>query len=157
METKFIIGIVVALVIIGGVVGCNYMINNPAQPANEQKTVAAENQQNTTNETANVTKNESNDNTQKANATTKTVKKICIKCGGDGKILCSACGGDGCKKVDCPDCSGPEKPDTVKACCCTTCNGYGVLTETCKACGGDGKILCSACGGDGYNWITVTQ
>lgn len=163
METKFILGIIVVLALVGGVVGCNYVINNPAQPpATQQAPVAAENvnQQNITNDTNQVTTN----NTTKANAETKTVKETCTKCKGKGYTICSACGGNGCKYVDCPTCKGNGKVTTenmVKITCyenpCPTCGGSGKLKEACTVCGGDGKIPCITCGGKGYKWVTVTQ
>lgn len=154
MEKKYIIGIVVAFVLVGGVVGCNYVINNPAKAP---ETVQAP----TTTESVATTTTVANDTT-KTQATTQTVKQTCTKCGGKGYFTCSICSGKGYKLIKCQDCGGDgDKPPvegmiTILCHPCPTCGGSGDIKSKCTTCGGDGKVLCSACSGKGYNMVTVT-
>ncbi|MBI5681112.1 MAG: hypothetical protein HZC47_09480 [Methanobacterium sp.] len=158
MEMKYIIGIIVALVLVGGVVGCNYVINNPGKaPETVQAPTTTESAVTTTN----VTNSVSND-TPKAEATTKTVKQTCTKCSGKGYFTCSACSGSGYKIVKCQDCGGDgDKPPvegmvTILCHPCPTCGATGNIKSACASCGGDGKVLCSFCSGKGYKMVTVT-
>jgi hypothetical protein len=154
MEIKIIIGILVALALVGGVVGCNYIVNNPTQPATTNNVVQATEpavQQNTQSPTTQDPPKVQDKKTTTVNAQEQT----CTKCSGKGYIKCGACGGSGCTYTDCPNCdSGKVSVEgMVKIAChtedCTACGGSGKIKASCKACGGDGKILCSHCGGDG--------
>lgn len=152
MQIKIIIGILVALALVGGVVGCNYIINNPTQPTNTNNVVQATEpavQQNTqTQATQDPPKVEDK-------KTAVNAQETCTKCSGKGYLKCGACGGSGCTYKDCPSCEAGKVTieGMVKAAChtedCAVCGGSGKIKGTCAACGGDGKILCSKCGGDG--------
>lgn len=159
MEKKYIIGIVVALVLVGGVVGCNYVINNPAKaPETVQAPAATENTVTTTNVTSPVV----NDTKPQTGATTKTVKQTCTKCSGKGYFKCSVCSGSGYKMTKCQDCGGdgdkPPVEGTLTIMChpCPTCGATGNIKSACATCGGDGKVLCGVCSGKGYKMVTVT-
>jgi hypothetical protein len=150
MELKILIGVLVALVLVGGVVGYNYVANSPAQPVTTepvtQATEPVTQQSTVSNDTPKVEEKKTTVNAQ---------EQTCTKCSGKGYIKCSACGGSGCTYSDCSKCDAGKVTieGMVKAAChtedCTACGGSGKIKGTCTACGGDGKILCSRCGGDG--------
>jgi len=165
MEMKYIWGILIVLVLIGGAVGCNYVISDPNNSSKEEKTANSGNinPQNTTSVTQNQTNTTDNSKKDTKKAQAKTIKQTCTNCDGKGYTLCSACGGKGYTYIDCPDCDGGtvKIEGLVHIACetkkCETCGGSGKIKKACAACGGDGKIPCSACGGDGFNWVTVNQ
>ena len=163
METKYLVGVLVLIVAIGGATACNFLLppsNNPVQD-NAASTVSSP-----------VAVNDSGNSqqTQQTN-TQKTVnaqKVTCTKCGGSGELKCTGCGGSGMLKGSCANCGGDGKvyidgngvsnPNVIQlvvvlACheeTCSACGGNGGSKTTCTKCGGDGKISCPACGGDGY-------
>lgn len=154
MNMKIIVGVIVVLALVGGVVGCNYIISNPTQPATtNQVTQATEPavQQNTENQEP----QEQTTVQEKKTTTVNAQKQTCSVCSGKGYLKCSACGGSGCTYTDCPKCEGGKVTieGLVHIAChtedCTNCGGTGKLKIGCTNCGGDGKILCSNCGGDG--------
>lgn len=161
METKYLVGILVLIVAIGGATACNYLL--PVnEPVTSDKSPAS---------TPTVGNASGGSEEQTQDTTKKTVqaqKVTCTKCGGDGVLSCTSCGGSGVLKGSCPTCGGdgevyidgngntnPNFVQMVKVLACHTetcpaCGGTGGEKKTCTKCGGDGKISCPACGGDGY-------
>nr|WP_319374762.1 hypothetical protein [uncultured Methanobacterium sp.] len=166
MQTKYLVGLLVLIVAIGGATACNYLL-----PSGTGTTSAVQ-----SNPTPAVTAPVVNDsNTQEPTQEQSTSKKnvqaqtqTCVKCGGSGLIACSSCGGSGLLKGSCANCGGDGKvyidgngvtnPNVVQlvvvlACheeTCSVCGGTGGSKTSCTACGGDGKVTCPSCGGDGY-------
>lgn len=164
MEAKYLIGIFVVIVAIGGATACTFLL----PLGNTQKTVKSDP---TPAVTAPAAGNDSSNAEQTQTSTQKTVqaqKETCTQCGGKGYVKCSACSGTGLLKGSCATCGGDGKvyydqngvchPNVIQlvavlAChedTCPTCGGTGGAKSTCTSCGGDGKIVCSKCGGDGY-------
>lgn len=166
MQTKYLVGLLVLIVAIGGATACNFLL-----PPGTSTTSAVQ-----SNPTPAVTAPAVNDSntqepTQEQSTSKKTVQaqtQTCVKCGGSGLIACSSCGGSGLLKGSCANCGGDGKvyidangvtnPNVVQlvvvlACHtedCSVCGGTGGSKTTCTACGGDGKVTCPSCGGDGY-------
>lgn len=166
MQTKYLVGLLVLIVAIGGATACNFLL-----PPGTSTTSAVQ-----SNPTPAVTAPAGNDsNTQEQTQEQSTSKKnvqaqtqTCVKCGGSGLKACSSCGGSGLLKGSCANCGGDGKvyidgngvtnPNVVQlvvvlACHtedCSVCGGTGGSKSPCTACGGDGKVTCPSCGGDGY-------
>lgn len=166
MQTKYLVGLLVLIVAIGGATACNFLL-----PPGTSTTSAVQ-----SNPTPAVTAPAGNDpNTQEQTQEQSTSKKnvqaqtqTCVKCGGSGLKACSSCGGSGLLKGSCANCGGDGKvyidgngvtnPNVVQlvvvlACheeTCSVCGGTGGSKSPCTACGGDGKVTCPSCGGDGY-------
>lgn len=168
MNKKYLLGILVLIVAIGGVTACSILLpsgNSQKQLQSDPVATSAP----AVDQPANTPTEEQQANTQN---TVKAQKVTCTKCGGSGLIscgkcggsghvtsggTCSACGGDGKQYVDG---NGVVHPNVVKilavlACheqTCTVCGGTGGTSQSvaCTACGGDGQITCPKCGGDGY-------
>lgn len=71
---------------------------------------------------------------------------ICKACNGDGEVSCGKCQGAGTVLVDCDECKGKGKVDSID---CDLCNGTGKVDGKCKECFGGGFIMCEACDGTG--------
>lgn len=167
MQTKYLVGLLVLIVAIGGATACNFLL-----PPGTSTTSAVQ-----SNPTPAVTAPAGNDSsntqeqTQEQTTAKKTVhaqKETCVKCGGSGLITCTSCSGTGLLKGSCSNCGGDGKvyvdangvthPGVVQlvavlACheeTCSVCGGTGGSKSTCNTCGGDGKVTCPSCGGDGY-------
>lgn len=74
-------------------------------------------------------------------STSESVKGLCWKCHGEGRIDCTQCNGSGGKWVysQVPNYGGSTSP-----------NNTAQNWENCFKCGGSGKITCPNCGGSGY-------
>ena len=166
MKTKYLLGILVLIVAIGGAAACSVFLpgNTPtkAQDTPAATTAPAVEQQDPA-QTSDQTNNQ---------PTVKAQTVTCTKCGGSGTISCGNCGGSGhiVSGGTCSACGGDGKvyvdgngvihPNVVQivavlACheqTCSVCGGTGGNSQsvTCSACGGDGKITCPKCGGSGY-------
>jgi len=160
VETKYLIGILVVIVAIGGATACTFFIpsGNTQNPVSTSDPAAA----------AAPAVNDASNSQTNTQTNVQAQKVTCTKCGGDGVISCSKCGGDGVitSGGKCSACGGDGKRIdngdgtfsaivAVLAChevTCSVCGGTGgsASKTACGACGGDGKITCSKCGGDGF-------
>jgi hypothetical protein len=165
MKTKYLLGVLVLIVAIGGVTACSILLpsgntQSPAQSTPVATTAPAVDPSATPTEET---------NTQ---TTVKAQQVTCTKCGGDGLISCGSCGGSGhvTSGGTCSACGGDGKqyvdgngavhPNVVQmlvvlACheqTCSVCGGTGGNSQSvaCSACGGDGQITCPKCGGSGH-------
>ncbi len=166
MQTKYLVGILVLIVAIGGATACSFLL-----PQGTDTSAAQSNPTPAVTAPAGNDSSNSQEQTQEESTTKKTVqaqKVTCTKCSGSGVIKCSSCSGTGLLKGSCANCGGDGKvyidangvtnPNMVQlvivlACheeTCSVCGGTGGSKSACTNCGGDGKVTCPSCGGDGY-------
>jgi hypothetical protein len=166
MKPKYLLGVLILIVAIGGAAACSVLLPSGNTQTNQQSSDPVATTAPAVEQSANTQTNQQSEPTVKAQ--TITCSKCggsgtisCSKCGGSGHVAtggsCSACGGDGKQYVDA---NGVVHPNVIQlvavlACheqTCTVCGGTGGGSQSgvCNGCGGDGAITCPKCGGAGH-------